>query len=55
MVHDSLVCQHSSLTEAVIQRTIEEIQRMIRVNNSQGGEEQEEEHEPIRRRRHSNT
>ena len=35
MIHDSLVYQPSSSTEeAVIQRTIEGIQRMISINNN---------------------
>ena len=40
MDHDSLVYQPSSSTEAVIQRTIEGIQRMISINNSSQGEEE---------------
>ena len=36
MVHDSLVYRPSSSTEAVIQRTIEGIQRMISLHNTEG-------------------
>jgi hypothetical protein len=48
MVHDSLVYRSSSSTEAVIQRTIEGIQRMISVNNNSQGEEEEEEEPAIK-------
>jgi hypothetical protein len=48
MVHNSLVYQLSDSTEAVIQRRIEGIQRMIKIHNSpnQGEEEEEQEEEP---------
>jgi hypothetical protein len=39
MAHNSLVYRSSSSTEAVIQRTIEGIQKMIRVRDSPPGEE----------------
>jgi uncharacterized protein YjaG (DUF416 family) len=42
MEHDSLVYQPSSSTEAVIQRTIDGIQRMISINNSQAPKKEEE-------------
>ena len=42
VIHDSLVYQPSSSTEAVIQRTIEGIQRLIKVHNSSQGEYKEE-------------
>src|SRR5215216_5837229 len=46
MVHNSLVYQLSDSTEAVIQRRIEGIQRMIKIHNSPNqGEEEEEEQE----------
>jgi hypothetical protein len=41
MDHNSLVYQSSSSTEAVIKRTIEGIQRMISINNSQAQKEEE--------------
>ena len=42
MVDDSLVYPVSESTEAVIQRTIEGIQRMIKVHSSPQGEDKEE-------------
>jgi hypothetical protein len=48
MVHNSLVYRSSSSTEAVIQRTIEGIQRLIKIHNSPQGEgDEEEEQEPV--------
>ena len=47
MVHNSLVYRSSSSTETVIQRTIEGIQRLIKIHNSPQGEgDEEEEQEP---------
>jgi hypothetical protein len=48
MVHNSLVYRSSSSTEAVIQRTIEGIQRLIKIHKSPRGEgDEEEEQEPV--------
>jgi hypothetical protein len=47
MVDDSLVYRSSSSTEAVIQRTIEGIQRLIKIHNGPQGEGDEEEKEPV--------
>jgi PleD family two-component response regulator len=49
MVHNSLVYRSSSSTEAVIQRTIEGTQRLIKIHNSPQGEgdEEEGEQEPV--------
>jgi PleD family two-component response regulator len=49
MVHNSLVYRSSSSTEAIIKRTIEGIQRLIKIHNSPQGEgdEEEEEQEPV--------
>jgi hypothetical protein len=42
MAHNSLVYRSSSSTEAVIQRRIEGIQKMIKIHNSPQGEEEKE-------------
>jgi hypothetical protein len=48
MVHDSLVCQLSDSTEAIIQRMTEGIQKLIKVCNTQGDEEEKEEESSIK-------
>jgi|SRR5215211_3777676 len=45
MVHNSLVYQLSDSTEAIIQRMIEGIQRMIKIHNSPQGKEEKEQEE----------